>query len=531
MNYKKITFWLIAGLFLSAERNANAQIATFNATNSGDSGSIQAFTVPCGVDTITVEALGAQGGAVGGKGAQIQGTFTCVPGEVLHILVGQAGGSQDGLHGSGGGGSFVVKASDDSILVIAGGGGGHGYSGIDSTSDGWVSRNGQTAVGSGTASSGGGGGAAADGVSGGVGCNNGSPAASSVWAGGGGGYCGNGGIYNNNATAGGFSFLNGGWGGPAGPTGAMWVGGYGGGSGAGDRGAGGGGYSGGSGGTNNSVGGGGGGSYNSGFNQVGFKGVQSGDGKVVITWNLPKGPSVTANAVNNVSCHGDSNGMAAAIVSGGAKPFTYAWTPTGGTKDTARGLKIGTYTVTVTDSCGNTGSASVSITQPAAINLVKQSTPDNGSSNGTAKVTASGGVGPYTYLWSPGGSTIDSIMGKVHGTYCCKVTDKNGCMDSICVTIASSAGVTNVASNSAKVAIYPNPNNGAFTLQLSDGYQLSANNQVEIYNMLGEKVYSSIINATNTQINLAGKSTGIYMYRLLSPSGNLVDQGKFVIEQ
>src|SRR6188768_3509342 len=100
---------------------ALAQPVVFNYT-----GTIQTYTVPAGMSSISVEAIGAQGGASGGLGASMYGEFTVTPGQVLSIIVGEEGHLQVGGNSQnsagGGGGSFVYDGS--TLFIAAGGGGG-----------------------------------------------------------------------------------------------------------------------------------------------------------------------------------------------------------------------------------------------------------------------------------------------------------------------------------------------------------------------------------------------------------------------
>ncbi|RFS13431.1 PA14 domain-containing protein, partial [Emticicia sp. C21] len=56
----------------------------------------------------------------------------------------------------------------------------------------------------------------------------------------------------------------------------------------------------------------------------------------------------------DVSCNGGNNGSATVTPVGGTSPYTYQWSPSGGTGATASNLTAGTYTVTVTDAKGCT---------------------------------------------------------------------------------------------------------------------------------------------------------------------------------
>ncbi len=246
-------------------------------------GGLQTFTVPTGVTTVTIRAVGAGGGglatAAGGQGASLQGDFSVTAGEVLTILV---GGTSAG--NGGGGGSFVWRGTGPisltNVLLAAGGGGGHGAPGFGVGGDGLLTMNG----GAGGSPDGGAGGTDGNGGQGG-----GSSISGVVGAGGGGGILtggtdgrgfggtpGKGGIAISLGAAGGA----GGAGNPLGN-----AGGFGGGGGGASGGGGGGGYSGGGGGSDVAGGGGGGGSFNGGANQVNTAGVGTGDGQVVISFS------------------------------------------------------------------------------------------------------------------------------------------------------------------------------------------------------------------------------------------------------
>lgn len=159
------------------------------------------------------------------------------------------------------------------------------------------------------------------------------------------------------------------------------------------------------------------------------------------TINLIDPPVLTVNATaTNASCGAICDGIATATPNGGTPGYTYQWDdPANQITPIATGLCAGTYTVIVTDANGCTAQDVVTITNL----IIIQITPSvigiscNGVCDGTATATATGGVLPYTFLWSNGDTTptADSLCpGFVYVT----VTDANGCvtLDSINMPIA-----------------------------------------------------------------------------------------------
>ena len=151
----------------------------------------------------------------------------------------------------------------------------------------------------------------------------------------------------------------------------------------------------------------------------------------------------TATSQTNISCNGGNNGSATVTGIGG-NGITYNWTPSGGTAATATGLSAGTYTCTISNICGNTGTVTVTITQPAVLanTTMQNDVSCNGANDGNAMVMVTGGVGPYTYLWAPSGGTLATASGLAPGTYTCTTTDANSCTLSQTFNITEPAALT-----------------------------------------------------------------------------------------
>jgi hypothetical protein len=132
---------------------------------------------------------------------------------------------------------------------------------------------------------------------------------------------------------------------------------------------------------------------------------------------------------SNVLCNGDSTGVAIAAASGGAPPYTYNWTPSGGSSATAS-LSAGSYTVSITDLVGMDTVIFITITQPPLLTSSITSQMDaicNGGT-GSASVLANGGFGTYSYEWnSVPVQNTDTATNLFAGTYTVTVTDANGC--------------------------------------------------------------------------------------------------------
>ncbi|TND07953.1 MAG: hypothetical protein FD123_2761 [Bacteroidetes bacterium] len=154
-------------------------------------------------------------------------------------------------------------------------------------------------------------------------------------------------------------------------------------------------------------------------------------------------PISTINTPAHISCNGGNNGAINLSTSGGAGNYTYLWSNNETTEDLS-GLNPGSYSVTITDMNGCTGTSSITITEPASALSVT-------SSSGTilcygdttsASVSVSGGTPGYNYSWLSSGGNSPILSGAVSGGYTCVITDANGCSETGIFYITEPAAIS-----------------------------------------------------------------------------------------
>lgn len=197
------------------------------------------------------------------------------------------------------------------------------------------------------------------------------------------------------------------------------------------------------------------------------------------TINNLSGPTALIQSATNVACNGQSTGNAAVTASGGTPSYTYLWS-NGSTSATVSGIAANGYTVTITDANGCVATTDVTITEPSAVSALASGAPATcGSANGQVTVTPGGGTPGYTFQWTPGGATTQTVSGLAASNYTVTVTDTKGCTSSTTATVNNSGAatitlgaITNVNCNSASTgnaSITAAGGTGALTYSWSNG--------------------------------------------------------------
>jgi len=188
---------------------------------------------------------------------------------------------------------------------------------------------------------------------------------------------------------------------------------------------------------------------------------------------------VTLNNITHVTCNGGNNGSISVTAIGGVPPYTYLWS-NGGTTSTISGLTVGSYLVTATDSHGCAVVKGYTVNQPSAINIqIMQPTQNLCAGDSTADLTSTvtGGVGPYTSLWSNGVSGLNNS--NLHaGTYTITITDASACTATNAATIVdplqlvvtvTTTDETSVGANDGTATALTTGGTGSITYLWSNG--------------------------------------------------------------
>lgn len=228
------------------------------------------------------------------------------------------------------------------------------------------------------------------------------------------------------------------------------------------------------------------------------------------TVNQASAITVTPNPTSTL-CNGEASGQITITVSGGAAPYSYAWTG-GATTQNLTNIASGTYAVTVTDDNGCTETATnLVVNEAAPIFLSTSSTASTGANDGTATANATGGTGIIGYEWSNGitGATISNLAG---GTYTVTATDANGCEEVATVDVIT--GIEDIV-DLTSFELFPNPTTGLVTVKL----ELNKADAVSIewFNLLGEQVIAEQYENTaevEGKFDLGNFAGGIYIAKI-----------------
>ncbi|MCB9187811.1 MAG: gliding motility-associated C-terminal domain-containing protein [Flavobacteriales bacterium] len=180
------------------------------------------------------------------------------------------------------------------------------------------------------------------------------------------------------------------------------------------------------------------------------------------------GPIISSLNITDESCFGLNDGSVDVTATGTA-PLTYSFNSGVYQSSGTYNGSTGTVTIDVQDGNGCIVSSSADIASASQITITGTATDAVcGQNNGYTAVVAAGGTGSYAYLWDdPLAQTNNVATNLAAGIYQVMVTDGNGCIDSLSLTVNSSS--TMVVNVDVTHESCPNEQDGIIATSVTGG--------------------------------------------------------------
>lgn len=209
-------------------------------------------------------------------------------------------------------------------------------------------------------------------------------------------------------------------------------------------------------------------------------------------------------------------GSPISLTASGPSNYNYVWSdgilniPFPSTQQSPATTTI--YSLTATDGfCTITKTVQVGVS-PIPTITVSSSKPSSCKGQ-SVTITASGAV---TYSWSTSATGSSILVAPPTTTnYVVTGTNADNCSKSATFSqvINICAGFNELAENNSQINIFPNPNNGQFTIYSND---TELKKTVEIYNSLGALIKSLQLSTTDTIVDMGNEPNGLYIIKIIN---------------
>lgn len=221
---------------------------------------------------------------------------------------------------------------------------------------------------------------------------------------------------------------------------------------------------------------------------------------------------------------GNDYGSAIATPVNAQGAVTYYWSGTGDLTSSTDSLEAGNYFVQVSDTfncyvqeffnVANSDGPTVTLNSSANVNCA-------GVNSGAIDINVTGGLAPYTFLWS-NNSTTEDISGLAGGTYSVTVTDAAGCTNQLCTSISqpemiyvyyNASGNADCFVNNGWIEAYAWGGSGPLTFQwdAATGSQVG-DSAINLFSGLYNVTVTDSLGCSTTETFGIGDNGGPYAY-------------------
>jgi PKD repeat protein len=231
------------------------------------------------------------------------------------------------------------------------------------------------------------------------------------------------------------------------------------------------------------------------------------------------GSSVSISVNSPTICNGQTTTLTANGVT------TYTWS-TGSNNQSINVSPATTTSYTINGSsgtCNGTQTTVVTVNSNPTITATSNISLLCVGQNATLTVN-----GANTYTWNPGGIGNSIVVTpSVTSNYSVTGISANGCLGVTAITqsVSTCTGIETIAiGNNSSIVIYPNPNNGTFTIDLIGNETYS----ITIYDIASKLIYNGQLQTGNNLIELKS-APGIYFYNIIKGKQS-INKGKIIIQ-
>jgi hypothetical protein len=135
-----------------------------------------------------------------------------------------------------------------------------------------------------------------------------------------------------------------------------------------------------------------------------------------------------------------------------------------------------------------------------------------------AELSATGGGANGVYVWKSNKDYVESnsiaLPLNVTTIFTVTATDANECKGSYVMVVAVDPclGLQDINGSASRVTVYPNPNNGIFSVVKANGL----NKTVEVMDVTGRIIVSATSAANTVDMNISALSNGVYYVKVKS---------------
>jgi hypothetical protein len=238
----------------------------------------------------------------------------------------------------------------------------------------------------------------------------------------------------------------------------------------------------------------------------------------VISLTVNNTPTISVTASNNTICAGQTTTISA----NGAS--TYSWVSSGNitNSEVVSPITNTNYSVIGTDNgCSATASIQIVANPIPTISVVSSNTL---ICDGEA-VTLTANTNGTSYVWSNAAITSSiSVSPSVTTVYSVSVSDGLCSANSSITQSVSACTALNQIDKANDIRIYPNPFNHSFEVSIDGDLQQNNTLTIDIYNVLGENVYSQKALGSKAIINTTDLGNGTYFIKVNNKVYKIIKQ-------